>query len=186
MSTSFVAQKPVLFPEHMLVRIALGEPPDIVAEEFGYEYHVIKDQQHFQVQYRKVETELFQEGSVTRVVAGAGLHTIVEKVAYRALDDRVSNGDLVKMGEFLKKVKDDGKEKDAAAAKPQFTIEIVIGGDGKPSGNVEIDVTPTDSPVAILDEADDYSVLDDEPPESVMDAFRNTDTSLTFGVDFED
>lgn len=170
MSTHFHPQKALQFPEEMLVQMALGVPKDIVAEEYGYVYDEIKDQPHFIVQAERVVSELMQEGAITRVIAGAGLHQVVERVATRILDHRMPTSDLLKAGEFLKKVKDDGIEK-SGPAKPQFSIDINF-----PDGTTAtISHTPPIQEVPVL-EVDDEALPDD-----IVNAYNEEH----FGVDID-
>lgn len=172
MSTSLTSAIRVLrFPEEMLVQIALGSPPESVVEEFGYVFEEIKNLPHYLVQYQKVEAELFQEGAITKVIAGHALHQVVEKVAIRILDDRMSQADLLKSGEFLKKVKDTGEELFKGVTKPQFTIEINFP-DGTKTSIKQVNVIDHEMPIL---EVDDYV------PEEILDAYNET----KFGVEFE-
>lgn len=156
----------------MLVQIALGLDPYDLAAQYGLDYGEIKDDPVFRVQYNKVETELLREGAITKVIAGAGLHKIVETLAQRVKDPRMPNGDLIKAGEFLKRVKDDGKDV-AGASGPQFTIEINFP-DG---GSTVITAKPKE---IVVDDAPELEV--DDLPESITHAIRTSN----FGVDFDD
>jgi hypothetical protein len=106
----------------------------------------------------------------------------VEKLAVAAQNPHAASSDLVKIGEFLKKVKDDGKNKDLGPTRPQFSIEISFA-DGQ-TAKVEVDVTPPNREIPILDEDDDpddtLDLLDE-----VKDAIDNTDT-LSYGFNFGD
>lgn len=173
MSTSFHPVRALKFPDEMLVQLALGMPKDIV-EDYGFSYDEIKDLPHFLVQADRISAELLQEGAITRVIAGAGLHQVVEKIAHRILDPRMPTGDLLKAGEFLKKVKDDGVQK-TGPTKPQFSIEISF-----PDGTT---TTITQSPAVereILEVP--YLDIDDDPlPSGILEAYAET----TFGVDID-
>lgn len=180
MSTTFVAPRPLEFPSNMLVRLCLGEDANVVCDEYGYDYNAIKDQPHFIAQIGKVESELFKDGAITRVIAGHGLHTVVDKLSHRALDDRTATSDMVKIGEFLKRVKDDGKDNNTNN-NAKFSIEISFN--GEPT-KIELDVTP---PKGVPKEVPILSVEEDEPieiPENLMDAYHNTDTA-SLHIDFE-
>ena len=174
MSTSFVAKRALKFPDEMLVQLALGASPEPTVEEYGYIYDEIKDQPHFLVQFNRIEAELFQEGAITKVIAGAALHQVVENVAQRVLDPRIPTSDLLKAGEFLKKVKDEGSDRLKAASKPQFVIEINFP-DGTSATMKEVQTLENDVPLLEVD--------DEDLPEGVMDAYRE-DHDDKFGVDF--
>ena len=153
----------------MLVQLALGSPQDIVSD-YGYTYEEIKNQPHFIAQYQKVESELFQEGAITKVIAGAGLHKVVEAVAIRILDPRMPTADLLKSGEFLKRVKDEGADKNRGADKPQFSIEINF-----PDGTrTTIMHAPVEKEVDLLE-----LEADDEIPTAIIEAYNEDH----FGVD---
>jgi hypothetical protein len=173
MSTSrqFNPPRAIKFPEEMLVQLVLGSPKDLV-EDYGYTYDDIKDLPHFQVQLQRVETELFNEGAITKVIAGAGLHQVVESVARRVLDPRMPTADLIKSGEFLKKVKDDGKDPNQGPAKPQFSIEINFPDGSKTTIK---DVRPVEEDVPALE-------IDEDPlPPALIEAYEESE----FGVDIE-
>lgn len=172
MSTSLTnTPRALRFPEEMLVQIALGSPPDAVVEEYGYMFDEIKDLPHYVIQYKKVEAELFQEGAITKIIAGHALHEVVEKVAVRILDDRMSQSDLIKSGEFLKKVKDTGEEITKGVLKPQFTIEINFP-DGSRTSIKQVNIIDHDIPLLEVDE---------DVPEEVIDSYNED----KFGVEFE-
>jgi hypothetical protein len=154
------------------VQLVLGSPKDLV-EEYGFTYDEIKDLPHFQIQLQRVETELFQEGAITKVIAGAGLHQVVERIAKRVLDPRIPTTDLLKAGDFLKKVKDDGKDTTQGPARPTFSIEINFA-DGTTTTIKEVkQAEPIDIPLL---------EIDDEPlPDALLEAYHESE----FGVDIE-
>ena len=171
-TSQFVANRNLRFPEEMLVRIALGLPPEIIAEEYGYTYEEIQNLPHYQVQYARVEAELFQEGAITKVIAGAALHEVVDRVANRVLDPRMPTADLLKAGDFLKKVKDEGSDKQKGAGKPQFTIEINFP-DGTTTTIKEVRTIENDVP--------ELEVDDETLPDGILDAYNED----RFGVDID-
>lgn len=173
MSTSFHPQHALKYPDEMLVQLALGMPKDIV-EEYGYTYDTIKDLPHFLVQADRIAQELMAEGAITRVIAGAGLHQIVETVAHRILDPRMPTGDLLKAGEFLKKVKDDGVVKNGPV-KPQFTIEISF-----PDGSTTT-ITQNKAQERLVEEVPYLEVDDDPLPDGILESYAED----KFGVDID-
>lgn len=173
MSTSFHPLHALKFPDEMLVQLALGMPKDLV-EEYGFVYDEIKDLPHFLVQADRVAAELMAEGAITRVIAGAGLHQVVERVAMRVLDARMPTGDLLKAGEFLKKVKDDGVQKNGPL-KPQFSIEISF-----PDGTTTT-ITQTKPQEHLVEEVPYLDIDTDPLPSGVLEAYAEEH----FGVDIE-
>ena len=173
MSTSFHPPHALKFPDEMLVQLALGLPKDIV-EDYGFTYDEIKTLPHFIVQLDRVSAELMAEGAITKVIAGAGLHQVVEIVARRVLDTRILTGDLLKAGEFLKKVKDDGQQK-LGPNKPQFSIEINF-----PDGTTT-KITQTSNQETLVEDVP-YLEIDTDPlPTDVLEAYAEAQ----FGVDIE-
>ena len=197
MYTNFVAKRSEQFPSEMLVRIALGGDPTQVCDEYGINYQEVQLQPHFIRQLENVEQDLMQEGAITRVIAGIGLHKAVENINQKLLTPALlPNGDLVKFTEVLLKVKNDNKPKDVSPAKSGFSIEFNFP-DSLPAGTTvrvsgtthknppqEIEVTDVEddvSEVPVLDEIPDY---DESIPDEILNIFNNTKSD--FGVDFDD
>lgn len=97
---------PVEFSTDMLRDLHLSADPEAVAAQYGLVYEHIKDLPHFKKRMEQVQNALMVDGSFAPIIAGAGLHTAVEKLAKRVQDDRIPTGDLVKAIEVFKKVKD--------------------------------------------------------------------------------
>lgn len=130
---------PLDFPLELMQELALNPDPYAVCTKYGFDYDEIKDLPHFKAKASQVEKSLLAEGALTPVIAAAGLHTAVEKLAYRVADDRIPTGDLVKAIDILKKVKDGSKEAKDAVTGPSFSIQIVLPGHKDKSTAVTVD-----------------------------------------------
>lgn len=166
MSYEFVSNVtiPIDFQLEMLERLTLEANPYAVCEDFGLSYDQIKNLPHFQAQQKQVEQALLVDGRLTDVVAGVALHEAVVKLAYRVQDDRMPTGDLVKVTETLKKIKDGKKDQQTNAATQGVSLVINIPAIGDTSAKT-ISITakaPTASPddTHTLPETDYYTVLD--------------------------
>lgn len=133
---------PLDFPLELMQELALNPDPYAVCTKYGFDYDEIKDLPHFKAKASQVEKSLLAEGALTPVIAAAGLHTAVEKLAYRVADDRIPTGDLVKAIDILKKVKDGSAQQNAQSAAPGVSLVINIPALGNTPAKT-IDVTPT-------------------------------------------
>jgi hypothetical protein len=135
---------PADFDLELLKAIHLGVNPEEAAAKYGLVYEQIKDLPHFKKRLDQVEQALMLDGSLTSVVAGAGLHTAVEKLAYRVQDDRIPTGDLVKAIEVFKKVKDGSKSSEDATGTTGVSLVINIPAMGTSEAKVvEITTEPS-------------------------------------------
>ena len=132
---------PLDFPPEMLQELHLSTDPHAICAKHGYDYEQIKDLPHFKTKLHQIEQALLVEGALTPVIAAAGLHAAVEKLAYRVQDDRIPTGDLVKAIDILKKVKDGVKEDKVGATGPSFQISIVLPGHTDKSKAVTVEGT---------------------------------------------
>lgn len=134
---------PADFELEMLKAIHLGADPTIESAKYGLVYEHIKDLAHFKVKMEQVEKALLLEGSLTPVIAGIGLHTAVEKLAYRVQDDRIPTGDLIKAIEAFKKVRDGSKSNETSDEKQGVSLVINIPALGaQPSRTIEVTSEP--------------------------------------------
>lgn len=138
---SYIA--PTEFDINMLKAIHLGADPVATAAEYGLIYEKIKELPHFKTRMEQVEQALIVDGTFTSVIAGAGLHAAVEKLAFRVADDRIPTGDLVKAIEVFKKVKDGSKssEPQSGAAGVSLVINIPAMG-ASPAKTIEVTTEP--------------------------------------------
>lgn len=136
----FKAPVPLEFPVEMLRQITLSTDPDSVAASYGFDYETIKDLIHFKTKLAQVENAMMLDGELTTVLAGAGLHAAVEKLAFRVQDDRIGTGDLIKSIEVFKKIKDGNKPQEAGTAGQSVSLIINIPAIGSEPAKV-IEVT---------------------------------------------
>lgn len=136
----FKAPVPLEFPVEMLRQITLSTDPDAVAASYGFDYETIKDLTHFKAKLAQVENAMLLDGELTTVIAGAGLHAAVEKLAFRVQDDRIGTGDLIKSIEVFKKIKDGNKPQETGVAGQGVSLIINIPAIGSEPAKV-IEVT---------------------------------------------
>jgi hypothetical protein len=138
---AFIA--PTDFSLDMLKELHLGFDLDAIAAKYGLVYEQIKELPHFKRRMEQVELALRLDGSLTSVVAGAGLHAAVEKLAFRVQDDRIPTGDLVKAIEAFKKVKDGAKSNEDQTGNQGVSLVINIPAMGEIAAKtVEITTEP--------------------------------------------
>lgn len=142
MTSHFVATRPDEYPLEMLKQIHLQADPHAIAAKYGFDYDILLEQPLYITQSKLVENSLMLDGTLTPIIAGFGLHTAVEKLAYRVQDDRMTTSDLVKAIETLKKVKDGNKINELGGANQGVSLVINIPAYGTTPKQV-IEVTAT-------------------------------------------
>lgn len=185
------------FPLEMLRDIALLDAPYAVAESYGFDFERIKDLPNFKAQLGRVEAELHADGTLTRAMAEIGLSKAVETINLRIAGGAISNEDLNKFTNTLHKVSNRDADKGSSNTKPQFTIEINLGGDSitltsKPTRiheekevqealevlDAEVESTGSAGSVPVLDVFEEDSEI---PQDLLNDIFSNND----FGVEID-
>jgi len=152
MTSHFVATRPDEYPLEMLKQIHLQSDPHAIAAKYGFDYDILLEQPLYLTQSKLVENSLMQDGTLTPIIAGFGLHTAVEKLAYRVQDDRMTTSDLVKAIETLKKVKDGNKINDATANNQGVSLVINIPAYGTtPKQVIEVTATLPEQVIANTD-----------------------------------
>jgi hypothetical protein len=134
---------PAEFDMEMIKSIHLGADPVATAARYGLVYEQIRELPHFIKRMEQVEQALLIDGSLTSVIAGAGLHAAVEKLAFRVADDRIPTGDLVKAIEVFKKVKDGSKANEPQGVSSGVSLVINIPAMGTtPAKTIEVTTEP--------------------------------------------
>jgi len=146
------------FDLDMLRDIALLEAPETVAEQYGYDYDRIKDLPNFKAQLARVESELFNDGTLTRAMAEMGLNKAVEIMNIRIAGGAISNDDLNKFTNTLHKVTNRDGKNETLSNRPQFSIEINLGG---------TNITLSSSTQQKIKDVENE--LDDEDPDAIED-----------------
>jgi hypothetical protein len=160
----------------MLKELHLSADLDNIASKYGLIYDHIKDLPHFKKRMEQVELALRMDGTLTSVVAGAGLHAAVEKLAFRVQDDKIPTGDLVKAIEVFKKVKDGSKSSEEIGTHKGVSLIINIPAFGdKSAKTVEITSEPNK-------ELKEYNTIEAELV-SIEQNMHTNDKSSEFVID---